>query len=54
MAKEVVKAPENLISPNAIEKLIALLQEIDYGSVTLIIHDGKLVQIEKNEKIRLK
>ncbi len=34
-----------------VERLISNLQ---YGSVTLIVQDGKVVQIEKNEKVRLK
>lgn len=36
---------------NNIQKIVS---EIKYGSVTLIIQDGVLLQIEKNEKIRLK
>jgi hypothetical protein len=31
-----------------------ILSEIKYGSVTLVVQDGKVVQIEKNEKIRIK
>lgn len=34
---------------NALEKL---LNDMKYGSVTLIIQDGRIVQIEKNEKYR--
>lgn len=30
-----------------------LVRDIDYGSVTLIVQDGYLVQIEKNERIKL-
>ncbi|MBR1744212.1 MAG: YezD family protein [Lachnospiraceae bacterium] len=37
-----------------IEKIKKLVKEIKYGSVTLIIQDGKVIQIDKNEKIRLK
>jgi hypothetical protein len=33
--------------------LIDYLQNIKFGSVTLIIREGKVVGIEKNEKIRL-
>ncbi|MBU8907788.1 YezD family protein [Desertibacillus haloalkaliphilus] len=31
-----------------------LLQDLKFGSVTLIVQDGKVIQIEKNEKVRLK
>ncbi|MBM4762832.1 YezD family protein [Bacillus sp. B15-48] len=30
-----------------------MLKNIKFGSVTLVIQDGKVVQIEKNEKVRL-
>ena len=29
------------------------IESVKYGSVIIIIQDGKIVQIEKNEKIRL-
>ena len=29
------------------------LKEIRYGTVTLVVQDGKVIQIDKNEKIRL-
>ena len=30
------------------------LKAIRYGTVTLVIQDGKVIQIDKSEKIRLK
>ncbi|WP_404332555.1 YezD family protein [Mesobacillus maritimus] len=30
-----------------------MLQSVKYGSITLVIQDGKVIQIEKNEKVRL-
>lgn len=44
---------ENLNIHN-LSKLEKLISNIKYGSVTLIIQDGVLIQVEKNEKIRLK
>jgi len=29
-----------------------ILQEIRFGSIEIIIHEGKVVQIERKEKIR--
>ena len=31
-----------------------IIDEIKYGSVTLVIQDGVVVQIERQEKIRVK
>lgn len=31
-----------------------LVNNIKYGSVTLVIQDGKIIQVETQEKIRLK
>lgn len=30
-----------------------LLADLRYGSVTLVVQDGRVVQIEKHEKVRL-
>lgn len=31
-----------------------IVSEVKYGSVTLVIQDGVIVQIERQEKLRLK
>lgn len=31
----------------------SLLQDIRFGSIELVVHDGRVVQIEKHEKFRL-
>lgn len=31
-----------------------MISDMKFGSITLIIQDGVLIQIEKNEKIRLR
>ncbi|ADC50923.1 MULTISPECIES: YezD family protein [Alkalihalophilus] len=36
------------------ERLQAMLKNLQYGSVTIVVQDGKIVQLEKNEKQRLK
>ncbi|WP_185652413.1 YezD family protein [Clostridium sp. DJ247] len=43
----------NGISKENLNKLIESLQLIKYGHVTLVIQDGVVVQLEKNEKMRL-
>ncbi|WP_413463208.1 YezD family protein [Bacillus sp. B1-b2] len=35
------------------KQLEEILQTMKFGSVTLVIQDGKIIQIERNEKIRL-
>ncbi|MDF1584438.1 MAG: YezD family protein [Methyloprofundus sp.] len=35
------------------EQIIKLLKNIHFGSVEIIVHDGKVVQVEKHEKFRL-
>ncbi|TYR78742.1 DUF2292 domain-containing protein [Priestia megaterium] len=35
----------------SVEKMLA---DMKYGSITLVIQDGKVVQLEKNEKVRIK
>ncbi|QHZ46739.1 MULTISPECIES: YezD family protein [Bacillus] len=38
----------------AIIKMKDMLKDMNYGSITFVVQDGKVIQIEKNEKIRLK
>ncbi|WP_257391780.1 YezD family protein [Mesobacillus jeotgali] len=30
-----------------------MLETLKFGSITLVVQDGRIVQIEKNEKVRL-
>jgi len=36
------------------QRIRVALKEIRYGTVSLVIQDGKVIQIDKSEKIRLK
>ncbi|MDG4656866.1 YezD family protein [Ectobacillus antri] len=36
------------------EKIKLMLDDMKFGSITLIVQDGKVIQLEKNEKVRLK
>lgn len=45
---------KNVILDRDIKKVIELLETIQYGSVTVVVQDGKVLQIERNEKIRMK
>ena len=35
------------------QQILRALQEIRYGSVEITIHDSRIVQIERKEKIRI-
>lgn len=37
-----------------LEEIKKYVNEIQYGTITIIIQDGKVIQIDKTEKIRLK
>ncbi|MEC1177850.1 YezD family protein [Metasolibacillus meyeri] len=41
-------------SEMTLESIKEMLETIKFGTITLVIQDGHVVQIEKNEKIRLK
>ena len=45
------KAP---LSSADLQKVLSLIKNVKYGSVTIIIQDGRVVQLDKNEKMRLK
>lgn len=42
------------ISKDDINKLLEMAETLKYGSITLVFQDGMLIQIEKNEKVRVK
>lgn len=42
------------ISEEYIRKIFESLKNISYGSITLVIQDGIIIQVETKEKIRLK
>ncbi|MBM0064413.1 YezD family protein [Alkalicoccobacillus gibsonii] len=40
-------------SKQVYDKLSDLLENLKFGSVTIFVQDGKVVQMEKNEKVRV-
>ena len=44
----------NTNNKEEIKKLLQIIETVSYGSVTIIIQDSKIVQIEKSEKLRIK
>ncbi|MBN7772243.1 YezD family protein [Clostridium aminobutyricum] len=51
---EKMNKKEDPIVKETLDKLLKVINEVHFGTVTLIIQEGKIVQIEKNEKIRLR
>lgn len=41
------------LSADVIQEIVDAVTNIDYGSVEVVIHDGKVVQIECRKKIRV-
>jgi len=37
-----------------LNKIKEFVKSITYGSVTIIVQDGRIIQLEKHEKLRLK
>jgi hypothetical protein len=51
------KEEHNLLDNNLekmFEHLKQMLQEMRFGSITLVVQDGKVIQLDKVEKVRLK
>jgi len=63
MSKETAKSHHNTIGaaaadpnadPEVQKQILRALEGLGYGSVEIIVHDSKIVQIERKEKIRIK
>ncbi|MFC7783914.1 MULTISPECIES: YezD family protein [unclassified Rossellomorea] len=37
-----------------VEKITSMLKTMSFGSITIVVQDGKVIQLEKNEKVRIK
>lgn len=50
-----MQATDNNTSLDAYLKIIAeMIGQLEYGSLKIIVQDGKIVQIDKTEKRRMK
>ena len=41
------------LSSESLNVILNILNEIKYGTLTLVVQDGKVLQIERSEKIRV-
>jgi len=44
---------ERRLSPEIEQEILRAIARIEYGSIEVVVHDGKVVQIECREKIRV-
>ena len=49
----VTSGADEAITPEIVAEILTALRGLRYGSIVFTIHDSKVVQIEKNEKVRL-
>jgi len=45
---------KEIIENRKLEEILKMVEGVKYGSITLIIQDGVIIQVDKNEKIRMK
>ncbi|PXW88413.1 hypothetical protein C8R34_10796 [Nitrosomonas sp. Nm84] len=50
---KIVKENSKRVSVDVAQEILRAVDGIEYGSVEIVIHDGKVVQIECREKIRM-
>ncbi len=49
---DILTEPAGIDSPDLVQQVLRALRGIRYGSIELVIHDGRVVQIERKEKLR--
>lgn len=52
-AQKETKAATPAVSPELLKQMVHALSQMRFGQLTLIVQDGKVIQLEKTEKIRL-
>mgnify|MGYP000882033729 CR=1 FL=1 len=52
--KDIESVVPDVISEEHLRRVFSYVESIQYGTVTLVIQGGKVVQVEKTEKIKLK
>ncbi len=52
MALKLEKTPREPRMSEIATQISVILQDIRFGSIEIIIHEGKVVQIERKEKLR--
>lgn len=45
---------KEIMENKKLEEILKMVEKIRFGSITLIIQDGAVIQVDKNEKIRMR
>lgn len=48
------KKVQRVSADSHLKTIAEMLEDIKYGNITIIVQDGKVIQIDKNEKYRIK
>lgn len=51
--EKIVDSRQQAITPEQLQQIQELAATLRYGAITLTFQDGILIQIDKNEKIRI-
>jgi len=54
MPRQIDYEAEASLPDEIARRLARALQNLRFGTITLVIQDGKIIQIDRNEKFRLK
>ena len=52
MTTDIKKHSQVQLKTEIVDQIVSVSQGIRFGSIEIIIHDGKVVQIERKEKLR--
>jgi hypothetical protein len=45
--------PDSPLGDDAVEQIRRALRDLTFGSITITVHDGAIVQIDRTEKLRV-
>lgn len=45
---------KTIVNADVLKSIKEKIESIEYGSITVVVHDGKVIQLETNEKTRFK
>jgi hypothetical protein len=51
-AEPLADPASEVLPPALVRELLVALRSIRYGAIELVIHDGRVVQLERREKLR--
>ncbi len=54
MANEFITDSKSQETIDLAQQILAILHGIRFGSLEIVVHDGRVVQIDKHEKFRIK